>query len=85
MSKLICVAAAALIVGASARADDRVYLLDHWPDDIEQIPCSAWTKMADGGWVLHGSVKLGASVLSDIAVKGDAAAHIVDRTCGPKK
>jgi len=86
MSKLIFIAAAALtVVAASARADERVYVLDKWPDDIEQIPCSAWTKTADGGWVLHGAVKLGASVLSDIAVRGDVAAHIVDRTCGPKK
>jgi hypothetical protein len=34
---------------------------------------------------LHGSIKLGASVVNDIGVKGDAAAHKLDRECGAKK
>ncbi len=86
MSKLALTAAAALIaMVASARADATVYVLDNWPADIDQIPCSAWQKSPDGTWVLHATVKVGATELDNIAVKGDAAAHKVERLCGAKK
>ena len=70
---------------ASARADAPVYVLDNWPGDIDNIPCSAWQKSSDGTWVLNATVKVGASELTNVAVKGDAAAHKVDRLCGAKK
>jgi hypothetical protein len=86
MSKLIVVAAAALLfTAASARADQQVWEMNSWPGDIDLIPCSAWSKAADGTWVLHGAVKLGSETLENIGVKGDAAAHKLDRTCGGKK
>ena len=57
-----------------------------WPGDIDLIPCSAWSKTGDGGWVLTGgSIKLGSETMSNIGVKGDAAAHQLDRECGAKK
>ena len=60
MSRLISVAAAALLFTvASARADERVWVVNNWPGDIDLIPCSAWSKAADGTWVLQGAVKLG--------------------------
>ncbi len=71
---------------SSARADGQVWVLDNWPADIDQIPCSAWAKNPDGTWVLTGgSVKLGSEVMNNIGVKGDAAAHKLDRECGKKK
>ena len=70
---------------ASARADGQVWVLDDWPADAGQIPCSAWSRTADGTWLLHGTVKLGASEITDAGVKGDAAAHLLDRECGKKK
>jgi hypothetical protein len=86
MSKLISAAAAAfLLTVASVRADEQVWDVDNWPGDIDLIPCSAWSKAADGTWVLHGSIKLGASVVDNVGVKGDAAAHKLDRECGAKK
>jgi hypothetical protein len=85
MSKFISVAAAALLFTAiSARADQQVWEMKEWPGDIDLIPCSAWSKSADGTWVLHGAVKLGSETLENIGVKGDAAAHKLDRTCGKK-
>ena len=33
----------------------------------------------------HGSVKLGSETMDNIGVKGDAAAHKLDRECGAKK
>jgi hypothetical protein len=85
MSKLVIAAAAALIVMVvSARADAPVYVLDNWPGDIDTIPCSAWKKSPDGTWVLNATVKVGASELDNVAVKGDAAAHKLDRLCGAK-
>jgi hypothetical protein len=85
MSRLISVAAAALLFTvASARADERVWVVNNWPGDIDLIPCSAWSKAADGTWVLRGAVKLGSETLDNVGVKGDAAAHKLDRTCGKK-
>jgi hypothetical protein len=86
MSRLIFSAAAALLFSfASARADEQFWEMKDWPGDIDLIPCSAWSKAADGTWVLHGAVKLGSETLENIGVKGDAAAHKLDRTCGGKK
>jgi hypothetical protein len=79
---------AVAFVGAitSVRADEQVWTVESWPGDIDLIPCSAWSKSGDGTWVLTGgSVKLGAEIMGNIAVKGDAAAHHLDRECGAKK
>ena len=85
MSKLIFAAAVVLLSVASARADEQVWDMNDWPGDIDLIPCSAWSKNPDGTWVLHGAVKLGSETFDNIGVKGDAAAHKLDRTCGGKK
>jgi hypothetical protein len=70
----------------SVRADAQVWTMQSWPGDIDLIPCSAWSKTGDGGWVLTGgSIKLGSETMSNIGVKGDAAAHHLDRECGAKK
>jgi hypothetical protein len=69
----------------SGRADERVWTMQSWPGDIDLIPCSAWSKTGDGTWVLNGSVKLGSETMSNIGVRGDAAAHKLDRECGAKK
>jgi hypothetical protein len=82
----ILTALAFLAAIASVRADEQVWVMDNWPADINQIPCSAWTKNADGTWVLTGgSVKLGSETMNNIGVKGDAAAHLLDRQCGGAK
>jgi hypothetical protein len=70
---------------ASVRADEQVWTVQSWPGDIDLIPCSAWSKTSDGTWVLTGgAIKLGAETMNDIGVKGDAAAHHLDRECGKK-
>lgn len=78
------VAFAAMI--APAWADQRVWTVDNWPGDIDLIPCSAWSKTADGTWVLTGgAVKLGMEIMDNIGVrKSDPAAHKLDRMCGKK-
>jgi hypothetical protein len=63
-------------------AHAQTYEVDHWPGDIDTIPCSAWTKTSDGTWALKGRLKLGASEVEDIGVKGDAAARSLDKRCG---
>ena len=86
MSRLGILTAVVLIATiASVRADEQVWTVDNWPADIDQIPCSAWTKAADGTWVLTGgAIKLGSEVMNNIGVKGDAAAHKLERSCGKK-
>jgi hypothetical protein len=87
MSRLGIVTAVALF-GAitSVRADEQVWTVQNWPGDIDLIPCSAWSKANDGTWVLTGgSIKLGSETMSNIGVRGDAAAHKLDRECGKKK
>ena len=87
MSRFGFLAAVAFLATiTSVRADDRVWTIGSWPGDIDLIPCSAWSKSGDGGWVLTGgSIKLGSETMSNIGVKGDAAAHKLDRECGSKK
>ena len=87
MSRLGVLTAVALFATiSSARADERVWTIGSWPGDIDLIPCSAWSKSEDGGWVLTGgSIKLGSETMSNIGVKGDAAAHKLDRECGGAK
>jgi hypothetical protein len=86
MSRLgIVTAFAFLAMTASARADQQVWTVDDWPADVTKIPCSAWSKAPDGTWVLHGALKLGSETMENIGVKGDTAAHVLDRECGKKK
>ena len=86
MSRLGILTAVALIAAiTSVCADEQVWTMQSWPGDIDLIPCSAWSKTSDGTWILHGSVKLGSETMANIGVKGDAAAHKLDRECGAKK
>jgi len=82
---VVTIVALAAMIG-SACADQQVWKVDNWPGDIDLIPCSAWSRTADGAWTLTGgAVKLGASVISDIRVKKtDAAARKLERSCGAK-
>ena len=53
MLKLGAVMAVALVAMiASVRADEQVWTVQSWPGDIDLIPCSAWSRTADGTWVL---------------------------------
>jgi hypothetical protein len=81
MSKLVFTAAAALMCMTSISVG-ATYEVDRWPGDVDNIPCSAWHKSADGTWVLDGTIKLGSSDLENVGVKGDAAAHKIDKKCG---
>jgi hypothetical protein len=81
----ILTAIAFLAAVASVRADEQVWTIQSWPGDIDLVPCSAWSKTGDGTWVLNGSLKLGSETMANIGVKGDAAAHHLDRECGKKK
>ena len=87
MSRLGILAAVALIgAPACVCADEQVWTMQSWPGDIDLIPCSAWSKTSDGTWVLTGgAIKLGSETMNNIGVKGDAAAHHLDRECGAKK
>ena len=86
MSRLGILTAVALIAAiTSVCADEQVWTMQSWPGDIDLIDCSASGKTGDGTWVLNGSVKLGSETMANIGVKGDAAAHHLDRECGAKK
>jgi hypothetical protein len=87
MSRLGILAAVALFATIGlAHADEQVWTVQSWPGDMDLIPCSAWTRIGDGSWVLTGgSIKLGSETMSNIGVKGDAAAHKLDRECGSAK
>jgi len=81
--RMITLAAAALLIAPDARAAE-TYTVDHWPADVDTIPCSAWEHYPDGSWALHGYVKLGASVIENVGFKGDSTARLLDRKCGKK-
>ena len=82
MSRVPRVATAALLSTLAPGLAAEIYPVDNWPADIDSIPCSAWQKAGDGTWVLTGSIKIGASELTNVGVKGDAAARKVEKKCG---
>ena len=84
MSKLALTAAAVFFCSMAPAIAAEVYPVDNWPADIDNIPCSAWQKAGDGTWVLQGRLKIGASELDNVGVKGDAAARTVEHKCGHK-
>lgn len=77
------IAGVTLLFGVLSAAAD-AYKVDHWPADVDLIPCSAWEKASDGTWVLTGRIKIGASEITNVGVKGDAAARAVEKKCGKK-
>ena len=84
MSKLAFALAAVFICLTGSVRAGQTYPVDNWPADIDNIPCSAWQKAGDGTWVLQGRLKIGASELDNVGVKGDAAARAVEHKCGHK-
>ena len=84
MPKLALTAAAVFICMIGSVRAAQTYVVDNWPADIDTIPCSAWQKAGDGTWVLQGNIKIGASEMSNVGVKGDAAARALERNCGHK-
>ena len=86
MSKLISAAAAAfLFTAASARADEQVWEMNslagrHRPHPLQRMEQS---RRRDLGPARRGEARLGDS--REVGVKGDAAAHKLDRECGAKK
>ncbi len=82
MSKLTFVAAAVFICSMATALAQEVYPVDNWPADVDNIPCSAWQKASDGTWVLIGTIKVGSSEITNVGVKGDAAARKLEKRCG---
>ena len=82
MSQLALIAAAAFICALAPGLAKEIYQVDNWPADIDNIPCSAWQKASDGAWLLTGTIKVGSSELTNVGVKGDAAARKVEKKCG---
>ena len=87
-ASLLLAAAIAFLPIAAARpaSAEEPYVVEHWPADLDTIPCSAWRKTSDGTWALvNASIKVGASVLSHVGFKGDTEARLIERTCGAGK
>ncbi len=82
MSKLMLPAAVLLAMVAPVQAE--TYTVEHWPGDIDTIPCSAWERTADGAWALKGYVKVGSSVIENVGFKGDSTARLLAKKCGAK-
>jgi hypothetical protein len=80
MSRAALFAAVALVCAAPC-AWAETFEVDSWPGDIDKIPCNAWTRYEDGTWALKGSLKIGASVIDDVGVKG-ATARSLQKRCG---
>jgi hypothetical protein len=78
---VVAATAAGLVLPAAAVAHE-IYVVDNWPSDIDNIPCSAWAKSNDGTWVLSGSIKVGSSVLENVGFRGDTEARLIERKCG---
>ncbi len=78
----IVLAASVAFMALTGGAEAMTWEVDSWPGGVDQIPCTEWTKTPDGTWLLKGSIKLGASIVDNIGVKGDAAARKLEKMCG---
>jgi hypothetical protein len=39
-----------MIVLPASLANAQTYQIGRWPADLDQVPCSAWTRNPDGSW-----------------------------------
>ena len=81
MSKFMLCGVAALVAMAGA-AQAATYRGGPLAGRRRYDPLQRMDETGDGTWVLNGSIKLGASVIDDVGVKGDAAARALDKRCG---
>jgi hypothetical protein len=63
-----------------------VYTVNLWPDGLATVPCSAFTRAADGGWVLTGTIVVQAigTKMTQMKFKGGREGDILDQRCGNK-
>jgi hypothetical protein len=78
----------AILNGAALAQTDPppVYTVTSWPDGLATVPCSAFTKAADGGWVLTGTiiVKTIGMKMTQTKFKGGREGDMLDQRCGNK-
>jgi hypothetical protein len=81
-ASVLSLVAAGLMFAPGIALAGNTYTVDRWPQDIDTIPCNAWSHYPDGTWALNGYVKLGASVIENVGFKGDSTARLLDKKCG---
>jgi hypothetical protein len=78
------VVAALLVFSSLSIAHAEEYKVSGWPQAINELPCSAFRKNADGGWTLTATIKFGGVTMSDDTFKGGSEARMIEAKCGSK-
>jgi len=75
--------ALALIVALHASmASAETYKIANWPDDLDQVQCSAWTHNPDGSWTQTAPIMVGSNTFTKNIFKGGREGAILDKHCG---
>jgi hypothetical protein len=82
MIKVAIVSIAILVGTLSANAT--TYTINSWPEDLEKVPCDAWTHNQDGSWTQSATIMVGTNTMSGNTFKGTGETRLLDAKCGAK-
>jgi hypothetical protein len=78
-------AAAFLFTFGSPLYAQRTYIIEHWPEDIDKLPCAAWKKDASGVWTQVATIVVsskGITIRKNSLGLGPLESAMLDRKCG---
>ncbi len=67
---------------AAARADQASYFVNQWPQDIGKVPCEAWHRTSNGGWMQVAFIQASSTIVSGkIFAPGTGEAQMLNAKC----
>lgn len=76
------IALAMIVALPASMASAQTYKIDNWPDDLDKVPCSAWTHNPDGSWTQTAPIMVGGNTFSGNIFKGGQEGAMLDKHCG---
>jgi hypothetical protein len=80
------IAASAGVAGAATsvtQASERTWRAASWADALRKLPCDAFRRADDGGWVMPGKIEISEhTVISNMTVSDPGEAAALNRRCG---
>jgi hypothetical protein len=70
--------AALTFVASLSSASAATYTIQHWPQDLNKVPCDAWKHNSDGMWVEVGTIIVGKNATSGMAFKDTDESKLLD-------
>jgi hypothetical protein len=83
MLRILLIIASILAICGTASAE--TYRIEHWPADLDQVPCEAWKKNPDGSWSQTGTIIAGDVARKDNRFRNTPETQIIEKKCGTGK